>query len=102
LLAALRVLAAGAHVELTTRAVGPLPGVRLPGLTAREAEILTHVVAGRTYAQIAEALVITEKTVSTHISNMLRKTGTANRVELAERERRFRAGLSGRGPVRLA
>ena len=53
------------------------------GLTPREREVLAHVVAGRTYAEIAAALFLSEKTVSSHISNMLRKTGTANRVELA-------------------
>ncbi|GGE95893.1 helix-turn-helix transcriptional regulator [Mycetocola zhadangensis] len=58
---------------------------RLPeaGLTPREHEILDHVIAGRTYSEIARALVISEKTVSSHISNLLRKTGTANRVDLA-------------------
>ena len=58
-------------------------GGELPGLTPREREILSHVVAGRTYAEIAAALVLSEKTVSSHISNMLRKTGAANRIELA-------------------
>jgi DNA-binding NarL/FixJ family response regulator len=41
-------------------------------------------VAGRTYREIARALVLSEKTVSAHISNMLRKTGTASRTELAQ------------------
>lgn len=58
---------------------------QLVGLTRREQEILTHVVAGRTYREIADALVLSEKTVSSHISNMLRKTGAPNRVELARR-----------------
>jgi DNA-binding CsgD family transcriptional regulator len=49
-----------------------------------EREILAHLIAGRTYAEIAMALVLSEKTVSVHVSNMLRKTGTANRVELAQ------------------
>ncbi|MGB7818594.1 MAG: AAA family ATPase [Ornithinibacter sp.] len=52
-------------------------------LTRREREVLAHVVAGRTYAEIAAALFLSEKTVSSHISNMLRKTAAANRVELA-------------------
>ena len=56
---------------------------RLHGLTVREREILDHVVAGRTYGEIARALFVSEKTVSSHLSNMLRKTGAANRVELA-------------------
>jgi DNA-binding CsgD family transcriptional regulator/tetratricopeptide (TPR) repeat protein len=58
-------------------------GALLDGLTAREREILDHVVAGRTYGEIARTLVISEKTVSSHISNLLRKTGTANRVDLS-------------------
>ena len=52
-------------------------------LTRREDEVLAHVIAGRTYAEIAGALFLSEKTVSSHISNMLRKTGAANRVDLA-------------------
>ena len=52
-------------------------------LTAREREVLTHIVAGRTYGEIARALVLSEKTVSSHVSHLLTKTGTANRVDLA-------------------
>ncbi|UIK90322.1 response regulator transcription factor [Arthrobacter polaris] len=55
----------------------------LPGLTQREREILHYVIAGRTYSEIARDLVISEKTVSSHISNLLRKTGAANRVDLS-------------------
>ena len=58
------------------------------GLTEREREILGHLVAGRTYAEIAKALVISEKTVSVHVSNLLRKTGTSSRVEAAAWARR--------------
>jgi DNA-binding NarL/FixJ family response regulator len=45
-------------------------------------------VAGHTYGEIARDLVVSEKTVSVHVSNMLRKTGAANRVELAQLARR--------------
>ncbi len=81
-----RALAATARVRLddppaATPAVVEPPA--LPGLTPREREVLEHVVAGRTYGEIARALFVSEKTVSSHISNLLRKTGTANRVELA-------------------
>ncbi len=55
----------------------------LPGLTKREREVVAHIVAGRTYGEIARALFLSEKTVSSHVSNILRKTGCANRVELA-------------------
>ena len=37
----------------------------------------------------SRVLYLNEKTVSVHISNMLRKTGTSNRVELAQLARRL-------------
>ena len=52
-------------------------------LTKREHEVLSHLVAGRTYAEIAEALFVSEKTVSVHVSNLLRKTGTSSRHEVS-------------------
>ena len=54
----------------------------LPALTPRERELLGYLTQGLTYAEIAETLVISEKTVSSHVSNLLRKTNTASRVEL--------------------
>lgn len=59
------------------------PATPLRSLTKREQEVLAHLVAGRTYAEIATALFISEKTVSVHISNLLRKTGTSSRREVA-------------------
>lgn len=53
------------------------------GLTRREREVLGHLVAGRTYAEIAEALGISEKTVSVHVSNLLRKSRTTSGREAA-------------------
>ena len=55
----------------------------LGGLTKREFEVLSHLVAGRTYGEIAGALFISEKTVSVHVSNLLRKTGTSSRQEVS-------------------
>lgn len=55
----------------------------VPGLTAREREILAHLITGATYAEIAASLVISEKTVSSHVSNLLRKSGTSSRIELS-------------------
>ncbi|HEY7722779.1 MAG TPA: AAA family ATPase [Pedococcus sp.] len=52
-------------------------------LTPREHEVLGGLLAGETYAQIASRLFISQKTVSVHVSNVLRKTGAANRIELA-------------------
>jgi DNA-binding CsgD family transcriptional regulator len=53
------------------------------GLTAREREVLALVADGRTNRQIAEALFISQKTASTHVSNILAKLGASNRAEAA-------------------
>ncbi len=85
----LRALARAARVPLTDARTAPTEMVTgIPGLTAREREILVQLVAGRTYSEIARVLVISEKTVSVHVSNLLRKTGTANRVQLGSLARR--------------
>jgi len=57
-------------------------------LTAREAEVLRLVAAGWTNQQIADALFITRKTASVHVSNIMGKLGATNRgeaVALAQR-----------------
>ena len=61
------------------------------GLTPREAEVLALVAEGRTNRQIGEALFISEKTASVHVSRLLAKLGAANRGEAAAAARR--AGL---------
>jgi DNA-binding CsgD family transcriptional regulator/tetratricopeptide (TPR) repeat protein len=53
------------------------------GLTPREAEVLSLVAAGQTNRRIGEALYISEKTVSVHVSNLLRKLGVTSRVDAA-------------------
>jgi DNA-binding CsgD family transcriptional regulator len=66
----------------------------LSSLTPREREILGYLVAGRTYAEIAAALFISEKTVSVHVSNLLRKTGTSSRHDVAALASRLGYGAS--------
>jgi DNA-binding CsgD family transcriptional regulator/tetratricopeptide (TPR) repeat protein len=51
------------------------------GLTPRELEVLGQLAAGRRDAEIAESLFISKKTASVHVSNILRKLDSANRVE---------------------
>ena len=51
-------------------------------LTKRETEVLSYLVANRTNTDIA-ALSISPKTVSVHVSNLLRKTSTGSRREAA-------------------
>jgi DNA-binding CsgD family transcriptional regulator len=88
---ALPQLALARSIRISLAAVDEAPPAEtatLPGLTHREREILAHIVAGRTYGEIARDLVLSEKTVSAHISHLPHKTGTANRVELAQLARR--------------
>jgi DNA-binding CsgD family transcriptional regulator len=96
LLADVEALAQSARVSLAAIDESPPPETEaLPGLTPREREILAHIVAGRTYGEIARELVLSEKTVSVHVSHLLRKTGTANRVELAQLARRVASSRPG-------
>jgi DNA-binding CsgD family transcriptional regulator len=86
----LQALARSARISLTTPEAVPIQSAAaLPTLTSREREILSYVIAGSTYAEIARDLVISEKTVSAHVSNLLRKTGTTNRIQLAQLARRL-------------
>jgi DNA-binding CsgD family transcriptional regulator len=89
-------LANSARVSLAAPEAVPEQAAWLPGLTAREREILAHIVAGRTYREIARELVVSEKTVSVHVSNLLHKTGAANRVELAQLARRVGTATVGK------
>jgi DNA-binding CsgD family transcriptional regulator len=75
-------LARQARIELADRAAAEPPGDTL-GLTDREAEVIRLVAAGWSNQQIADALFITRKTASVHVSNILAKLGVANRVEAA-------------------
>lgn len=52
-------------------------------LTARELEILKCVAQGLTNQTIAEQLVVSERTVRTHVSNILSKLHLANRTQAA-------------------
>jgi DNA-binding CsgD family transcriptional regulator len=68
-------------VEQVDRAV---PRPELPGgLTTREAEVLRLVASGQSNAQIAAELVLSEKTVARHLSNIFTKLGVASRTAAA-------------------
>lgn len=58
-----------------------------PQLTAREREILEHVAAGRSNAQIASALFLSPKTVRNNVSNIFAKLHVADRAEAIVRAR---------------
>lgn len=52
-------------------------------LTAKEIQVLRLVCDGLEYSEIAQTLSITERTVKYHVSNILQKTGYANKTRLA-------------------
>ena len=63
--------------------IGTVRAPTLDGLTAREREILARVVAGESNRDIATALFISPKTVSVHVSSLLRKFGVSGRGDLS-------------------
>ncbi|GAA3131487.1 response regulator transcription factor [Planomonospora alba] len=93
LVEAVRVVAAGEALLAPTvtrrliadlaRRGGAVPrlAARLGELTARERETLEQVARGRSNAEIASALCVSEHTVKTHVSNLLAKLGLRDRAQ---------------------
>ncbi|MEU0934675.1 MULTISPECIES: response regulator transcription factor [unclassified Embleya] len=96
LLAAIRVVAAGEALlapsvtrrliaEFAARPAAPdptSPPAALRAITTREREVLVLIAAGRTNAEIARTLHITEGTTKTHVGHLLTKLGARDRVQL--------------------
>jgi DNA-binding CsgD family transcriptional regulator len=84
--AEIETLARRARVRLGTTTQPDLAGAALDSrlsLTPRETEVLVLVAAGHTNQQIAEALFMSDKTASVHVSRILTKLGVANRAQAA-------------------
>jgi NarL family two-component system response regulator LiaR len=54
-----------------------------PQLTEREIEVIKLVTKGKSNREIAQALVISEKTAKAHVSNILGKLGVQDRTQMA-------------------
>lgn len=80
--------AAGGQVQLSPQAAARLMReVRAPespeALTERETEVLQLLAQGKANKEIASSLTIGEKTVKTHVSNILAKLGVQSRTQAA-------------------
>jgi DNA-binding NarL/FixJ family response regulator len=78
--------AAAGQVQLTPKAAARLmQAVSTPqspeALTERETEVLRLLAQGQSNKQIAHSLHIAEKTVKTHVSNILSKLGVQSRTQ---------------------
>ena len=56
---------------------------RAAGLTAKEREVATLVAAGKSNKEIAAHLVVSHRTVETHVSNILSKLHLSSRAQIA-------------------
>jgi DNA-binding NarL/FixJ family response regulator len=92
LLHAVRVVAAGDALlapsvtrtlieQFARRPARPDTGARLDTLTEREREVLVMLARGKSNAELAAELIVSEGTIKTHISSLLGKLGVRDRVQ---------------------
>jgi len=73
-------------VQMLRDGGAPVPGtasVKKFGLTRRELEIISTIVAGYTNKEIARKFLLSEDTVKHHLTNIFDKLGVSSRLELA-------------------
>jgi DNA-binding NarL/FixJ family response regulator len=52
------------------------------GLTAREREVAALIAQGKSNSEIADRLVVTKRTVETHVGNIMFKSGCTSRTQI--------------------
>jgi len=70
-------------MEQVAQRSAPVPAHPPENLTERETAVIRLIAKGCSNAEIAKTLVISEKTVKTHVSNILGKLSLADRTQLA-------------------
>jgi DNA-binding NarL/FixJ family response regulator len=73
---------AGFVLDAFAAAGAPAADAELDVLTPREREVLRLIARGYTYKEIARELLLSVKTIETHVSAVLRKLQLSNRYEL--------------------
>ena len=63
--------------------------IRQYGVSPREAQIVAHILAGRSHKEIAAELGISPRTAESHLYRIYRKCEVGNRVELLNTVRRY-------------
>ncbi len=58
-------------------------------LSARESEVLTELIQGKSNQEIANTLFISESTVKTHVSNILMKLGAKRRTQVMHNAKKW-------------